>query len=47
MFVCSIDGSLDEAKFRKPMPCIGIYIAGASLACAVAMAVDARGWFCY
>ncbi|XVE57673.1 hypothetical protein DITRI_Ditri04bG0108300 [Diplodiscus trichospermus] len=38
---CSIDGVLNEAKFSEPLPWIGIYIAAASLACAVAMAADA------
>ncbi|XWS49099.1 hypothetical protein CRYUN_Cryun13aG0134600 [Craigia yunnanensis] len=38
---CSIDGVLNEAKFSEPLPWIGIYIAAASLACAIAMAVDA------
>lgn len=47
MFGCSINGSLDVAEFSKPMPWIGIYIAGASLACAVAMAVDAVAAFRY
>ncbi|KAK6262904.1 hypothetical protein QUC31_008720 [Theobroma cacao] len=38
---CSIDGVLNEAKFSEPLPWIGIYIAAASLACAIAMAADA------
>ncbi|XWS49748.1 hypothetical protein CRYUN_Cryun12cG0029500 [Craigia yunnanensis] len=37
---CSIDGVLNEAKFSEPLPWIGIYIAAASLACAIAMAAD-------
>ncbi|KAL9350142.1 hypothetical protein Peur_057397 [Populus x canadensis] len=37
---CGIDGNLNEAKFSEPMPWIGLYIAAASLACALAMAVD-------
>ncbi|KAJ4712765.1 putative Plant/MNJ7-17 protein [Melia azedarach] len=42
---CSIDGHLNEAKFSKPMPWIGIYVAAASLACAAPMAFDAiRGF---
>ncbi|XP_030524628.1 uncharacterized protein LOC115736895 [Rhodamnia argentea] len=47
MFGCSINGSLNVAEFSKPMPWIGIYIAAASLACAVAMAVDAVAAFRY
>ncbi|GLT78394.1 hypothetical protein SLA2020_499310 [Shorea laevis] len=42
---CSIDGNLNETKFSEPMPWIGIYIAAASLACAVAMASDAISGF--
>ncbi|OMO59650.1 hypothetical protein CCACVL1_24678 [Corchorus capsularis] len=38
---CNIDGVLNEAKFSEPLPWIGIYIAAASLACAIAMAADA------
>ncbi|XVF13362.1 hypothetical protein REPUB_Repub08aG0201900 [Reevesia pubescens] len=38
---CSIDGVLNEVKFGEPLPWIGIYIAAASLACAIAMAADA------
>ncbi|XWS61976.1 hypothetical protein CRYUN_Cryun07bG0171100 [Craigia yunnanensis] len=38
---CKIDGVLNEAKFSEPLPWIGIYIAAASLACAIAMAADA------
>ncbi|GMJ00399.1 ALTERED SEED GERMINATION 7 [Hibiscus trionum] len=37
---CGIDGVLNEAKFSEPLPWIGVYIAAASLACAVAMAAD-------
>jgi len=37
---CGIDGGLNEAKFSAPMPWIGLYIAVASLACAIAMAAD-------
>ncbi|XP_044486259.1 uncharacterized protein LOC123211535 [Mangifera indica] len=44
---CSLDGNLDEAKFGEPLPFIGIYVAAASLACAVAMAVDAIQGFYY
>ncbi|XP_022738839.1 uncharacterized protein LOC111291400 [Durio zibethinus] len=38
---CNVDGVLNEAKFSEPLPWIGIYIAAASLACAIAMAADA------
>ncbi|KAL9326706.1 hypothetical protein ACSQ67_007351 [Phaseolus vulgaris] len=37
---CDSNGSMDDTKFSKPMPWIGIYIAAASLACLVAMAAD-------
>ncbi|KAE8683791.1 hypothetical protein F3Y22_tig00111166pilonHSYRG00022 [Hibiscus syriacus] len=37
---CGIDGVLNEAKFSKSLPWIGVYIAAASLTCAVAMAAD-------
>ena len=37
---CNVDGYMDEAKFNKPMPWIGIYIAAASLACLIAAAAD-------
>ncbi|KAL4346459.1 hypothetical protein GQ457_17G020920 [Hibiscus cannabinus] len=37
---CGVDGVLNEAKFSEPLPWIGVYIAAASLACAVAMAAD-------
>ncbi|GMJ06129.1 ALTERED SEED GERMINATION 7 [Hibiscus trionum] len=37
---CGTDGVLNEAKFSEPLPWIGVYIAAASLACAVAMAAD-------
>ncbi|XP_030469384.2 uncharacterized protein LOC115687841 [Syzygium oleosum] len=47
MFGCGINGSVDDAEFSKPMPWIGIYIAAASLACAVAMAADAAVGFRY
>ena len=39
-FGCNIDGNLDAAKFSEPLPWIGIYVAAASLACLIAMAVD-------
>ncbi|KAK9203491.1 hypothetical protein WN943_013746 [Citrus x changshan-huyou] len=42
---CSIDGNLNEEKFSEPMPWIGIYVAVASLACAVSMACDALHGF--
>ncbi|XVF10817.1 hypothetical protein REPUB_Repub07fG0216300 [Reevesia pubescens] len=45
MIGCSIDGVLNEAKFSEPLPWIGIYIAAASLACAIAMAADATHGF--
>lgn len=52
---CTIDGNLDDSKFSEPMPWIGIYVAAASAACALAMLIDVlRGlrrrkfWFpCY
>ncbi|XP_057994461.1 uncharacterized protein LOC110668704 [Hevea brasiliensis] len=37
---CSVDGNLNEAKFSEPLPWIGIYIAVATLACAIMMAAD-------
>lgn len=45
MMGCSATGSLDESDFSRPMPWIGIYVAMASLACAVAMAADAVNGF--
>ncbi|KAL3743260.1 hypothetical protein ACJRO7_018549 [Eucalyptus globulus] len=47
MFGCGVDGSLDQGEFSKPMPWIGVYIAAASLACAIAMAADAAAGFRY
>ncbi|CAI9114890.1 OLC1v1015707C1 [Oldenlandia corymbosa var. corymbosa] len=38
---CTSDGSVDVSKFNEPMPRVGLYIAGASAACAIGMAVDA------
>ncbi|GAV83437.1 hypothetical protein CFOL_v3_26884 [Cephalotus follicularis] len=38
---CNLDGNLNDTKFAEPMPWIGIYVAVASSACAVAMAADA------
>ncbi|KAL6004984.1 hypothetical protein ACLOJK_005543 [Asimina triloba] len=39
---CSSNGgNLDDSKFSEPLPWIGVYIAAASLACALAMAADA------
>ncbi|KAF7828407.1 uncharacterized protein G2W53_019571 [Senna tora] len=38
---CNADGILDDAKFSQPVPWVGIYIAAASLACLIGMAVDA------
>ncbi|KAJ4833727.1 hypothetical protein Tsubulata_036336 [Turnera subulata] len=40
MVGCSVDGQLNEAKFSEPIPWIGLYVAAASLACAIAMAKD-------
>ncbi|XP_077242361.1 uncharacterized protein LOC143882845 [Tasmannia lanceolata] len=37
---CNINGSLDDSKYSKPLPWIGLYIAGASLVCSFAMAMD-------
>ncbi|KAM7494094.1 hypothetical protein LguiB_028703 [Lonicera macranthoides] len=37
---CTIDGHLNESRFNQPMPWIGLYVAAASAACALAMAVD-------
>ncbi|XP_059277709.1 uncharacterized protein LOC132031834 [Lycium ferocissimum] len=37
---CTIDGNLDDSKFSDPMPWIGIYVAAASAACALGMAMD-------
>ncbi|KAL5815193.1 hypothetical protein ACOSQ3_025989 [Xanthoceras sorbifolium] len=44
---CSIDGHLNEAKFSEPMPWIGIYVAAATFACAMAMGLDAICGFRY
>ncbi|KAI3822310.1 hypothetical protein L1987_09899 [Smallanthus sonchifolius] len=44
---CTTDGSLNNSKFNDPMPWIGIYVAGASLICGVAMAMDALHGFRY
>lgn len=38
---CTIDGSLDSSRFNEPVPWIGLYVAAASAACAIPMAVDA------
>lgn len=38
---CTLEGNLNDSKFNQPIPWIGIYIATASAACAIAMAVDA------
>ncbi|WCJ25940.1 hypothetical protein M5689_007792 [Euphorbia peplus] len=43
---CSADGILNEAKFSEPLPWIGIYIAVASLVCAIVMAKDLIHGFC-
>ncbi|XP_077242974.1 uncharacterized protein LOC143883512 [Tasmannia lanceolata] len=37
---CNINGSLDDSKYSKPLPWIGLYIAGASLVCSFVMAMD-------
>nr|GEY70630.1 hypothetical protein CTI12_AA150370 [Tanacetum cinerariifolium] len=41
------DGSLNESRFDEPMPWIGIYVAGAALACGIAMTMDALHGFRY
>ncbi|CAN1174599.1 hypothetical protein LINPERPRIM_LOCUS10006 [Linum perenne] len=40
MVGCSADGNLNEAKYTQPLPWIGLYVAAASLVCAMAMAAD-------
>ncbi|CAL1401488.1 unnamed protein product [Linum trigynum] len=40
MVGCSADGNLNEEKYTQPLPWIGLYVAAASLVCAVAMAAD-------
>ncbi|XP_050229447.1 uncharacterized protein LOC126678596 [Mercurialis annua] len=37
---CTVDGNMNEANFSEPLPWIGLYIAAASLACAIASAAD-------
>ncbi|XP_077234169.1 uncharacterized protein LOC143876332 [Tasmannia lanceolata] len=37
---CTVNGTLDDSKYSNPLPWIGLYIAGASLLCALAMALD-------
>ncbi|XP_042490008.1 uncharacterized protein LOC122069979 [Macadamia integrifolia] len=37
---CNPDGSLNAASFAKPMPVMGVYIAGASLICFLSMSID-------
>ncbi|MED6215789.1 hypothetical protein PIB30_001407 [Stylosanthes scabra] len=37
---CNVDGYMEDDKFSKPMPWIGIYIAAASLACLIAVTAD-------
>ncbi|GKB85063.1 hypothetical protein Tco_0957335, partial [Tanacetum coccineum] len=44
---CKADGSLNESRFDEPMPWIGIYVAGAALACGIAMTMDALHGFRY
>ncbi|XP_019070647.2 uncharacterized protein [Solanum lycopersicum] len=38
---CTIDGNLNDSEFSQPMPWIGVYVAAASAACALGMAMDA------
>jgi hypothetical protein len=38
--MCNSEGHLDDTKFSKPMPWIGIYIATASLICLISMSAD-------
>ncbi|KAF9689503.1 hypothetical protein SADUNF_Sadunf01G0098800 [Salix dunnii] len=38
--------NLDEANFSAPITWIGLYVAAASLVCAIAMAVDVICGFC-
>ncbi|KAK6783127.1 hypothetical protein RDI58_020923 [Solanum bulbocastanum] len=38
---CTVDGNLNDSEFSQPMPWIGIYVAAASAACALGMAMDA------
>lgn len=45
--MCSVNGYLDDSKFSKPMPWIGIYVATASLAITIGMAIDAFRAFRY
>ncbi|CAL1401490.1 unnamed protein product [Linum trigynum] len=40
MVGCSADGKLNEEMYTRPLPWIGLYVAAASLACAIAMAAD-------
>ncbi|KAM7494096.1 hypothetical protein LguiB_028705 [Lonicera macranthoides] len=44
---CTAEGQLNESKFNEPMPWIGIYVAAASGACALAMAIDLFHGFRY
>ncbi|KAL0736725.1 hypothetical protein Bca4012_012935 [Brassica carinata] len=37
---CDAHGVLNDAEFSKPLPSIGLYVAAASLLCALAMAAD-------
>ncbi|XP_043694494.1 uncharacterized protein LOC122645230 [Telopea speciosissima] len=37
---CNPDGSLNAASFAKPMPAMGVYVAGASLICFLSMFID-------
>ncbi|XP_043687933.1 uncharacterized protein LOC122639167 [Telopea speciosissima] len=37
---CNADGSLNDSDFTGPLPIIGLYIAGASLVCFLAMFLD-------
>lgn len=44
---CNTNGVLDETRFSEPMPWIGVYVAAASAACAIAMVLDAFHGFRY
>ncbi|KAI3687611.1 hypothetical protein L1987_81311 [Smallanthus sonchifolius] len=44
---CKADGSLNNSKYNDPMPWIGIYVAGASITCGIAMAMDTLHGFRY
>ncbi|KAL3647290.1 hypothetical protein CASFOL_008258 [Castilleja foliolosa] len=44
---CDANGTLDDSKFNEPMPWIGMYVAAASAACAIAMSLDVLHGFRY